>query len=128
MERRTLQGLKDKLMHPDLVRAFITEYQRALREANTQDAMARKTHMRRLDAVRKEIDNMVDAIAKGMFHDSMKARMDRLEAERKDLETRISALPAPAPIVLHPGLADIYARKVTDLERVAFNRFCILRP
>ena len=115
IEARSLAGLRHKLMHPDLVRAFITEYQRALREADTQDAMARKTHMRRLDAVCKEIDNMVDAIAKGMFHDSMKARMDRLEAERQDLETRISALPAPAPVVLHPGVADIYARKVGDL-------------
>nr|WP_142084166.1 recombinase family protein [Roseinatronobacter monicus] len=116
VERRILAGIRHKLMHPDMVRAFIAEYQRALRETDTRDALARKNHMRRLDAVGKEINNMMDAIAKGMFQESMKARMDALEAERKELETRISALPEPTPVTLHPGLADIYARKVADLS------------
>jgi len=40
VERRTLQGLKDKLMHPDLVREFIAEYQRATRESNAQAVQA----------------------------------------------------------------------------------------
>ena len=116
VETRILSGLRHKLMHPDLVRAFITEYQRALSETETTDALARKTHTRRLEAVRKEIGNIVNAIAQGMFHDSMKARMDALEAERKDLETRLDALPAPAPATLHPGLVDVYARKIADLS------------
>lgn len=115
VEARILIGLKDRLMHPELVRAFIAEYQRALRETETTDALARKTHDTRLGAVRREIENIVSAIAKGMFHDSMKARMDVLEAERKDLEARLDALPVPTPVTLHPGLADIYARKVADL-------------
>ncbi|MGY6704850.1 hypothetical protein [Roseinatronobacter sp.] len=56
----------------------------------------------RLDPVGKEIDNMLDAIAKGMFHESMKAR--------------ISALPEPTPVTLHPRLADICAYTVADLS------------
>jgi hypothetical protein len=115
VERRTLQGLKDKLMHPDLVREFITEYQRALRETDAQDTAVREATTKRLAAVTKEIDNIVTAIARGMFHESMMARMDMLEAERKDLDARLTALPAPTPATLHPGLADIYARKVADL-------------
>ncbi|WP_071795131.1 recombinase family protein, partial [Natronohydrobacter thiooxidans] len=116
LETRILSGLRDKLMHPDLVREFIDEYRRALREADAQDTTARENHRRRLEALDKEISNMIDAIAKGMFQDSMKVRMDALEAERKDLEARIAALPDPSPVTLHPCLSDVYARKVADLS------------
>ncbi|SOC21032.1 hypothetical protein SAMN05877831_1215 [Rhodobacter maris] len=50
-----------------------------------------------------------------MFHPSMKAKMDGLEAERTQLEAPLAATPAPDPIALHPGLADVYRQKVSTL-------------
>jgi site-specific DNA recombinase len=50
-----------------------------------------------------------------MYHPSMKAKMDTLEAERARLEAALLASPEPEPVALHPGLAGIYARKVSDL-------------
>ena len=70
---------------------------------------------RQLAKVVKEIDNIVSAITQGMFHLSMKAKMDGLEAERASLEAKLAALPRQEPIAIHPGLADIYARKIGDL-------------
>ena len=70
---------------------------------------------RQLAKVVKEIDNIVTAITQGMFHPSMKAKMDGLEAERASLEAKLAALPQTEPIAIHPGLAEIYARKVADL-------------
>ena len=55
---------------------------------------------------------MVDAVAQGMFHPSMKARMDGLEAQRAELAVRLSTESEPDSVPLHPGLAGIYRRKV----------------
>ena len=45
----------------------------------------------------------------------MKEKMAALEAERSAAEALVTALPRPAEIPLHPGLAAVYARKVADL-------------
>ncbi len=54
-------------------------------------------------------------VTEGMFHPSMKSKMDALEAQKAGLEAKLAALPAPSPVILHPGIADVYAAKVSDL-------------
>ncbi len=49
-----------------------------------------KSCKKELDAVNREIANMVDAISKGMYHESMKAKMDDLESKKGALILRIS--------------------------------------
>ncbi len=115
LEARVLAGLKDRLMHPDLIAAFIAEFQREVQKERLDALAARGEAERRLGKVVREIDNIVSAITAGMFHPSMKAKMDGLEAERATLEAQLSALPEPDPVALHPGLSDIYARKVAAL-------------
>jgi len=63
----------------------------------------------------RDIENIITAITEGMFRRCMRAKMDGLEAERATLEAQLSALPEPDPVALHPGLSDIYARKVAAL-------------
>ena len=70
---------------------------------------------RRLTKVRMDIDGLLTAITDGMYHPSMKAKMDTLEAERARLEAALVASPKPESVALHPGLAGIYAGKVSDL-------------
>ena len=115
VEERVLGGLRDRLMHPDLVAEFIAEFQRATEGERREALAARGEAERKLGKVRREIDNIVMAIAEGMFHPSLKAKMDGLEAERADLEARLAVLPEPDPVAIHPGLSEIYARKVADL-------------
>ena len=115
VETRVLSGLRDHLLHPDLIQEFIAEFQR---ESQTERLAALAVHTevkRQLARVVKEIDNIVTAITRGMFHPSMKTKMDGLEAERATLEARLAGLSAPEAIAIHPGLAEIYARKVSDL-------------
>jgi site-specific DNA recombinase len=78
---------------------------------------------RRLAKVRKDINGLLTAIINGqltaitvgMYHPSMKAKMDTLEAERARLEATLAASPEPEAPTLHPGLAGIYASKVSNL-------------
>lgn len=105
-----LHGLREKRMAPDLVAEFIREFQREIRKERSEALAARSGLEKQLGRVRKEIGNIVTAIIQGMFHPSMKEQMDRLEAERAELEARLAAQPAPDPVALHPGLAEIYHR------------------
>ena len=116
VEERVLCGLREKLMAPDLVAEFIREFQREARKERSEALAARAGLEKRLGQLRKEIANIVTAITQGMFHPSMKGEMNRLEAERAELEARLEAQPAPDPVAPHPGLADIYHRKVAALD------------
>jgi site-specific DNA recombinase len=115
VETRVLGGLKDRLMHPDLIREFIAEFQREMQQGRLTALSERGENERRLTKVRKDIDGLLTAITDGMYHPSMKAKMDTLEAERARLEAALLASPEPEPVALHPGLAGIYADKVSDL-------------
>ena len=115
VETRVLGGLRDRLMHPDLIKEFIAEFQREMQQNRLSALSERGENERRLTKVRKDIDGLLTAITDGMYHSSMKAKMDTLEAERARLEGALAATPKPEPVALHPGLAAIYASKVSNL-------------
>jgi DNA invertase Pin-like site-specific DNA recombinase len=115
VEARVLAGLKEKLIHPDMIHEFIAEFQREVQEQRLATLSARTGAEQDLAKVTKEIDNIITAISQGMFHASMKARMDTLEADKARLTAQLANLPEPEPITLHPGLADTYARTIADL-------------
>ena len=115
VEVRVLLGLKDNLLHPDMIAEFLAEFQREVQAQRLASLSAKATAEQELVKVTKEIDNLITAIAQGMFHASMKARMDALEADKARLTTQLSDIPEPEPVIVHPGLADAYARKVADL-------------
>ena len=76
---------------------------------------AREENERRLARVLRDIDGLITAITDGMYHPSMKAKMDMLEAERARLGAALAASPEPESVALHPGLAGIYAGKISNL-------------
>ena len=115
VEARVLGGLKHQLMHPDLVAEFIAEFHLEIEKDRREGEAGRVEAERALAKTTKEIENIVTAITEGMFHPSMKAKMDALEAQKAALEAKLAALPAPSPVILHPGIADVYAAKVSDL-------------
>ncbi len=115
VEARVLDGLKHKLMAPELIAEFIAEFQREVQKERLGAMTARDEAERRLTKVCKDIDSIISAIIEGMFHPSMKTKMDGLEAEKASLEAQLRDIPAEDPIALHPGLADIYGRKVANL-------------
>ena len=115
VEERVLVGLKERLMAPELVSEFIAEFQRESQKERLASLSSRAETERRLTKVFKQIDDLVTAITDGMYHPSMKAKMDVLEAERESLVATLEALTVPDPAAIHPGLADVYAKKVAKL-------------
>ncbi|OOY02726.1 recombinase family protein [Thioclava sp. F28-4] len=120
IEARVLEGLKAHLLHPDLIAEFVAEFQQEMRKEQRSAEHARKTSEQRLAQIDGEIENLVNAIMAGMFHASMKERLDELEAEQRALQDRLSTMPTPDPVIIHPAVAEIYRSKVEDLT-VALN-------
>ncbi len=115
LEARVLTGLKDQLLHPDLISEFGRAY---LEEFNRLAGTVKKDHAkaeRDLATVTRQIDRLIDAITDGMFHPSMKSKMDTLEARKAELEIEVRSMPKEEPVLLHPGLSDIYRGKVANL-------------
>ncbi|PVA07470.1 resolvase, partial [Thalassorhabdomicrobium marinisediminis] len=115
LEERVLSGLRERLMTSEMISTFVETYQAESRKERRAAQAARDKAEQDLAQITREIDNIVEAIAQGMFQASMKDKMDALEARKAELEATIAAHPEEDTVLLHPGLADQFRRKVEDL-------------
>jgi hypothetical protein len=114
IESRVLEGLKDRLMAPELVREFVRAFQEeANRAAKGQDQQLKADRIQ-LQQVERKIAGIVTAIEEGRFSRVLGDRLSELEHQQEQLRLRVSEI--PTSVRLHPRLADIYADKVRKLE------------
>lgn len=116
VEQRVLSGLHENLLHPELVAVFVDEYRRAFNEAASDRTADQEKARRELRQVEKKIAGILSAIEDGMYHPSMKEKMAELEGTKASLEALLAAHPEPPALRLHPRLAEVYQRKVKDLQ------------
>ncbi len=70
-----------------------------------------------LTEVKNKISNIINAIANGMFHESMKAKMEELEAKKSTLLIRIEEAKLQANInSLTREMIAAYLKKDTDIK------------
>ena len=97
IEGRVLDGLKHRLLAPELFEAFARAYQE---ECNRLAREARSAAGRRSRAgwpqVERKIAAMIRAIEDGLYQPSMKERMATLEAEKARLVAELAAKPDAA--------------------------------
>jgi site-specific DNA recombinase len=119
IESRVLEGLKERLLAPDLVAEFIREFQEVVgREREERKAQVRQREKKRAEVERK-IAGLMKAIEDGLYEPSMKDRMKALQAEREALAAEPdTASTHDLDVLMHPRLPELYRRKVAELERV----------
>ncbi len=116
IEARVLAGLKDRLMAPELVAAFIEEYQAEMNRM-AREAEADLADLRRERAeVGRKIEGILKAIEDGMYSPALKDRMAALEARREILDAKLAAASDKAPVRLHPKLSEVYREQIARLE------------
>jgi site-specific DNA recombinase len=117
IERRVLTGIKEKLVAPDLVAVFVREFTEEwnrLAEASRQTRTALESELSKIE---RRIAQVMAAIEQGIITRTTKERLLELEASRERLKADLPRVKEPAPPpMLHPHIADIYRRKVADLE------------
>jgi site-specific DNA recombinase len=114
LEETVLSGLRDNLLHPDLVAEFVAEYQREYNRLRRHDEAAAAAKQRELAKVEREIANIIAAVKAGLFAPSMKDELAALEARKTTLVAETAEAKEEMPR-LHPGLSEIYRSKVDNL-------------
>ena len=117
-EQRVLAELRDQMLAPDVVEAYLEEYReehtRRAREAVRERAQLER---RVADADRK-VANLVAAIAAGGSEFAeIRTALGTAKAEAAAARQRLAGLDALPTIALHPGLAQQYRKAIEELHQ-----------
>lgn len=92
IEDMTIRELKEKILNPEslnyLADKLIVHYQKMQQEDSGDLTVLEK----KLNEIQGKINNIVNAIADGMYNLSMKATMDKLEQEKAEVSSMISEI------------------------------------
>ena len=114
LEATVLDGLKNQLMQPELVAAFVQEFHRETNRQRAEQDEGRDRTGRDLEKAEREIRRVIEAIKSGVPGVAVKDEMAALEARRVELLAQLQAAPPPMPR-LHPNLAELYRQKIMNL-------------
>ena len=115
LEAKVLDGLRDQLMHPELVTTFIDEFHREVNRQRAEQDGRRDRTERDLKKTEREIRRVIEAIKAGVPGAAVKDEVAKLEDRRIDLLGQLEAAPPPMPR-LHPNLAEVYRQKVMSFS------------
>jgi len=117
IEALVLRGLKEKLIEPRLVEAFIAEFNAEVSRQGAERRTERNLDEAKLRNIEKKLEAIIAAIEQGVLTETTRDRLLELEGQKKILmETLAKPGPAPYPS-LHPNLVGLYKRKVAALEQ-----------
>ena len=116
LEALILDGLRQRLMAPELVEEFVRAFQKEINLRRREHDALRDAKMRELVDIRRKLDGLIEAIADGLRAPGLQQRLDELEARRTEIEQSLAAGPT-TPVRLHPNLAQVYRRQVEQLQQ-----------
>ena len=115
IEERVLGGLKERMMAPELVAAFIEEFNAELRRLAGNAEAEHVSAKRALAEAERKIAGIFKAIEDGAYNPTLTQRLTVLEREKEAASAGLAAA-GPKPVVrLHPGLPALYRKKVENL-------------
>jgi hypothetical protein len=110
-----LEGLRQRLMAPELVEEFVRAFQKEVNNRRREDDLLLEANKRELAEVRRKLNGLIDAISEGLRAPGLQKRLEELELRRAELEQEIGSASTPS-VRLHPNLAQIYRRKIERLQ------------
>jgi site-specific DNA recombinase len=120
IEKTVLEGLKEHLMHPECVKAFVSEYHSEMNRLAANQDTERNLLTRDLTKTKHDIQKLINAIKEGVPGSVIKDEMQSLEDRRQEITRMLEKAPASIPR-LHPNLALIYRNKIDQLAE-ALNK------
>ena len=102
------------MMAPEIVEEAMRAYAQETNRLNREQRSNGDTWRTELSKVEKQIAQIVEAIADGMYHPSMKAKMTGLESRKTELTLLLAEAPQDKPDLL-PAASTIYAQKIAKL-------------
>jgi site-specific DNA recombinase len=90
IEEIALRDIKQKLLNPKCINHLAEKLIQYYENSKREDKKDIKAFERRLTEIQKKLDNIVIAIADGLYNSSMKSIMDKLEQEKAEVTIMIS--------------------------------------
>ena len=118
LEDRVLTGLKDILLgNEDLIQVFVSEFKAEVIRLRKQRGNLERQTQKGLNKVNAGIKRCLTFITggdgdPGLVRDELKSLEDR----KRDLERQMLAANEDRNIEVHPNIAELYAKKVTELR------------
>jgi site-specific DNA recombinase len=106
VESAVLAGLEAEMRHPSVIAEYVRTYHDQRKRLSAR-ANAKRAHLElRLGQLNREIDRLVDAIAKGHGGPAvLSPRSSVLDEERKQIARELNAEPAIGDVIsLHPSV------------------------
>jgi DNA invertase Pin-like site-specific DNA recombinase len=114
LERRALAGIADRMVSADKIDAAVAAYAAHINRENRERRIQADADARALAKIDKAVAGIMAAIEDGLYQPSMKARVAELERDKAEITARLAEAPQGIPDI-HPGIAEIYKRKVARL-------------
>jgi site-specific DNA recombinase len=123
VEAAVLNGLTAEMRHPDVIAEYVRTYREERKRLAAEADQKRIRFERRLGELNREIDRLVDAIAKGHGDPAVLGpRSTTLHEERQKISTDLaSASPATDVVALHPAMLARYKEQLTRLQITLAN-------
>jgi len=118
VETAVLNGLTAELRHPEVIAQYVQTYHEE-RKRLAADTDARRTRLeRRLEEVTREIERLVNAIAKGHGDPAVLGpQSTTLNEERKCILAELDRVPAATGVIaLHPAVLARYEEQLNQLQ------------
>ena len=124
IEARVVAALKAQLEDPRAVQRYLETYREERKRLARDSTSKRATLERALGQAKREIDRIVEAIAKGRITDAeVDARMPELRRRRDAAEAELAALPPPREVIeLHPTAVARYLSAIEELAATLGRR------
>jgi site-specific DNA recombinase len=116
VEARVLTALQEKLLRQDLFEEFCDEFTREMNRLRMEHRATLSAAERELERVQNDIRRVIEAIKNGFAGPDFKAEWDALQERKTALQAKLESADEPPPL-LHPGMAELYRQKVTDLAQ-----------
>ena len=101
LEDFVLDLIRDRMMQPEAVRAFVAAYTREVNAGRGETEANQARQRQQAAAIAAKLDGLYDAVAEGLRTPGLLAKIEGLEADRARLEATLS-LPTPSPVRLQP--------------------------
>jgi site-specific DNA recombinase len=124
IEVRVIAALKKQLEDPRAIERYLATYRAERKRLAAASASKRRELGNRLAAANREIERVVDGIARGVLADE-EARKRLVEPRRRrdQAQAELAALkPAPRTVELHPTIVARYLAAIEDLAGTLSRR------
>ena len=120
VESRLLEGVKEKLLAPNMVKKALRQAQKRLRGVKRQKRADPDVLHGQLETIDRQISDVVDTLVKVGRSDALTAKLADLETQRNEFAEHLNAAKAEVleiPDII-PQFAERWRKVVSDLERL----------